>query len=120
MPYLCPVCTKAYYPSQNCLECNICNNWVHHGNRLHCSGLTDAEFDQHKLNSDLPFECDHCVSKRIAKANNDIFIKLPFPVECEGNVFGKPEPKPKPDITSMSQEQLKKFVKQCKEIDSQL
>ena len=120
MPFICPVCTKAYYPSQNCLECTSCNKWVHHGNRLHCSGLTDAEFDLHKSNCDIPFECDHCVSERIAKVNNDVFTRLPFPIECEENVFGKPEPKSKPDVTSMTQEQLKKFVKQCKEIDNQL
>ena len=43
-------------------------------------------------------------------------MKLPFLVECEENIFGKPPPTPKPDVTSMSPEQLKKFVKQCEEI----
>ena len=53
---------------------------------------------------------------RISRENNSIFIKLPFPVECEGNIFGKPTPVPKPDVTSLSSDQLKKFVKQCDDI----
>ena len=44
------------------------------------------------------------------------FFHLPYPVECEGNIFGKPTPSPKPDVSSMSPDQLKKFVKQCNEI----
>ena len=53
---------------------------------------------------------------RVARENNSIFIKLPFPVECEDNIFGKPPHKPKPDVLSMSPDQLKKFVKQCDDI----
>ena len=72
-------------------------------------------------NISKPFECDHCVSLRISKENNTIFRTLPFPVECEGNIFGKPvETKRKPDICSMSTSELNKFVKQCKNIERQL
>ena len=35
------------------------------------------------------------------------------PVECEENFFGKSNPAPKPDVSSMSPEQ---FVKQCDDI----
>ena len=120
MPNICPVCTKNCHSSQNVLECTSCNRWIHHGNRLQCSGLTDFEFDEHKADEHKPFECDFCISERNAKSNNDIFIRLPFPVECEGNIFGKPNPKPKPDITSITPDQLKKFVQQCNLIDNQL
>ena len=120
MPHICPVCTKNCYPSQNWLECTSCRKWVHHGNRLECSGLTDTEFNEHKVDELKPFECDYCISERIAKVNNDIFLRLPFPIECEGNIFGKPEPKIQPDITSMTPDQLKKFVHQCNLIDNQL
>ena len=61
----------------------------------------------------MPFECDHCVSEKIAKENNSVFVRLPFPVECEDNIFGKPEEKPRPDVSSLTPDQLKKFVKQC-------
>ena len=45
---------------------------------------------------------------------------MPFPVECEGNIFGKPpDNKRKPDISSMSTSELNKFVKQCKNIQNQ-
>ena len=121
MPYICPVCSKNYYPqSQDCLQCDTCKGWVHHDNRLKCSGLTDAEFKEHANDEFKPFECDHCVAVKIAKENGAIFTLLPFPVECEGNIFGKPAEKIKPDITSMTPEQLKKFLKNCDAIQEQL
>ena len=120
MPHTCPVCSKDCHSSQNWLECTSCRKWVHHGNRLQCSGLTDTEFDEHKIDELKSFECDHCISEKMAKANNDIFIRLPFPVECEGNIFGKPPQKPQADITSMNADQLKKFVRQCSAIENQL
>ena len=57
--------------------------WVHHGNRLKCSGLTDSEYQEHRSDEHKPFECDRCVGVRIAKANNSVFVTLPFPVECD-------------------------------------
>ena len=120
MPHVCPVCSKNCHSSQNWLECTFCLKWVHHGNRLQCSGLTDTEFAEHKADELKPFECDHCISERNAKINNEIFIRLPFPIECEGNIFGRPAAKPKPDVSSMTPDQLKKFVSQCNLIESQL
>ena len=116
MPSICPVFSKNCYPSQNIVECTLCRKWVHHGNRLKCSGLTDFEFQEHTLDEFKPFECDHCIGVRVASENNSICVQLPFPVECDENIFGKPPPTPKPDVLSMSPEQLKKFVKQCDEI----
>ena len=58
--------------------------------------------------------------KKIAKENNSVFVRLPFPVECEDNIFGKPEEKPRPDVSSLTPDQLKKFVKQCDLIQEQL
>ena len=49
MPSICPVCSKNCYSSQNVVECTSCKNWIHHGNRLRCSGLTDVEFQDHTL-----------------------------------------------------------------------
>ena len=121
MPYACPVCFKSYYPdSQNCIQCDTCQGWVHHKNRLRCSGLTDFEFEEHQNDEFKPFECDHCVSSKIAKENNLVFVNLPYPVECEDNIFGKPVEKSRPDVSSLTPEQLKKFVKQCEVIQSQL
>ena len=118
MPSICPVCTKLCFSSQNFVECTKCKNWVHHGNRLKCSGMTDSEFDAHKLDEFKPFECDNCVSLRVSSENNSIFVKLPFPIECEDNIFGKPQITSKPDVLSLSPNQLKKFVKQCEEISN--
>ena len=120
MPLICPVCSKQKHSYQNVLECSNCKGWVHHGNRLGCSGLTDAEFLEHVNDEHKPFQCDHCTNEIIAKANNSIFLTLPFPIECEDNPFGKPIPKPKPDISSMTPIQLKKFIDQCENIESQL
>ena len=49
-----------------------------------------------------------------------VFVTLPFPVECEDNIFGKPEENNRPDVSSLTPEQLKKIVKQCDDIKSQL
>ena len=116
MPSICPVCSKSCFSSQNVIECTSCRKWVHHGNRLKCSSMTDGEFKEHVSNEFRLFECDHCVAMRVAKENNAIFVRLPSPVECDENVFGKPPPSPKPDVLSMSPDQLKKFLKQCDEI----
>ena len=120
MPPTCPVCTKRLYNNyQNSVQCTSCNGWVHHDNRLKCSGLTDIEFEDHQKDPNKPYECDHCISQKIAKENNSYFIRLPFPVECEGNIFGKPETKSTPDISSMTSAQLKKFIRECESIDKQ-
>ena len=121
MPFICPVCSKKFYSqSQNCIQCDTCQGWVHHDNRLKCSGLTDSEFEEHQNNEYRPYECDHCVSVKIAKENNSVFVTLPFPVECEDNIFGKIEGKARPDVSSLTPEQLKKFVTQCDAIKTQL
>ena len=121
MPFICPVCSKSYYSqSQNCIQCDTCQGWVHHENRLRCSGLTDTEFEEHLKDEFKPYECDHCISVKIAKENNSVFVALPFPVECEDNIFGKPDEKPRPDVSSITPDQLKKFVKQCDLIQEQL
>ena len=116
MPSICPVCSKSCYSSQNVVECTVCRKWVHHDNRLKCSGLTDFEFQEHASNEFKPFECDYCLGVHVARENNSIFFHLPYPIECDLSIFGKPPPVPKPDVSSMSPEQLKKFVKQCNEI----
>ena len=58
--------------------------------------------------------------RSIAKENNSVFFRLPFPVECEENIFGKPEKKPEPDVSSMTPIQLRKFVKECEVIEKEL
>ena len=111
MPDICPVCSKKNYSYQNCIQCDSCQGWVHHKNRLRCSGLTDTEFEEHQNDPHKPFECDHCISVKIAKENSTLLVRLPFPVECEDNIFGKPIEKARPDVSSMTSEQLKKIVK---------
>ena len=121
MPIICPVCSKKYYSSfQNILQCTFCQGWVHHGNRLDCSGLTDNEFQDHCNDGNKPFKCQTCFGEEIAKANSYVFTTLPFPVESVDNLFGKPVLKSKQDVTSMTASQLKNFVEQCENIKNQL
>ena len=87
---------------------------------MKCSSLTDTEFEEHVNDQDKPFECDHCVGIKIATENNSYFVKLPFPVECEGNIFGKPETKRRPDNSSMTPFQLNKFINECESIEKQI
>ena len=68
---------------------------------MKCSGLTDMEFYEHQNDEFKFFECDNCIAEKIAKDNNSVFMRLPFPVECEDNIFGKPVEKTKPDVSSM-------------------
>ena len=91
MPQKCPVCAKGCYSYQDFIQCSSCFGWVHHNNRLKCSSLTDFEYEEHIADVFKPFQCDHCVCEIISKENNSIFRTLPFPVECEDNIFGNPE-----------------------------
>ena len=121
MPPTCPVCTKYVYNSyQNSVQCTFCLGWVHHGNLRKCSGLTETEFEEHQKYPEKSYECDNCISMKIAKENNSRFLRLPFPVECEGNIFGKPEQKRKPDVSTMTPSQLRKFIKECESIEKQI
>ena len=120
MPKVCPVCSKQLYSYQSWIQCDTCQGLVHHDNRVRCSGLTDTEFEEHKNDPHKPFECDHCVSVKLAKEFNSVFVQLPYPVECEDFIFGKPEEKTRPDVSSISPDQLKKFVKQCDAIREHL
>ena len=65
MPINCTVCSKKYYSKyQKILQCTTCDGWVHHGNRLDCSGLTDIEFEHHVQDEHKPFECQKCFSEK--------------------------------------------------------
>ena len=112
-----PSLLKLHYSYQNRIQCGSCFGWVHHGNRLESSKLTDSEFQEHVNDIYKPFDCDHCVSEIISKSNDSIFQSLPFSVECVKNIFGKPiETKRKSDISSMTTSELSKFAKQRKNI----
>ena len=121
MPKKCAVCTKNLYSYQNFIQCTSCFGWIHHGNRLECSSLTDTEFEEHVNDVHKAFTCDNCISLCISKENNSVFQTLPFPVECEDNIFGKPpEVKRKSDINSMTTSELNKFVNECKNIQNRI
>ena len=62
MPEICPIFSKTCCSKQNQIECSTCHCWIHHGNRLNCSGLTDCEFSLHLNDSSKFFECDNCIS----------------------------------------------------------
>ena len=62
MPDICPICTKTCRSNQKQIECSSCNCWIHHGNRLNCSGLTDTEFSLHSNDDNKFFECDNCIA----------------------------------------------------------
>ena len=120
MPYICPVCSKLWYSYQSSLECNSCKGWVHHGNRLNCSGLTDSEFKSHQNDEHKHFDCDRCISERNARNKSSIFQQLPFSHECEDNIFNAPNINQRADVCSLTPEELRKFVLQCKSIQNLL
>ena len=120
MPHICPVCTKQWYNYQKCLQCSSCQGWVHHGNRLNCSGLTDAEFQLHVDEEFKPFDCDHCINERNARNSRATFERLPFTHESDINIFNAPTINQRPDINSLSPVDLRKFISQCKSIQDQI
>ena len=67
----------------------------------------------------LPFECDHCVAVRTAKANKTYFVPLPFPVSDTDENVAFPVSKSKSDVSSLTPYQLKKFVSQHESIMNQ-
>ena len=118
MPLICTVCSKNCHSYQGRIQCTSCEGWVHHGNRLNCSGMTDTEFENHITDELRPFECDHCVNIRISRTNSSVFHCLPFVHECEGNIFNVPGTNQRVDVSSMTPEQLSKFVRQCESIQN--
>ena len=54
----CCNCLKLCRCNQNCIQCDICNNWLY----LKCTQLTDAEFMSLGA-SDMPYYCPACNGK---------------------------------------------------------
>ena len=86
MPIICPVCSKQRYSYQAVIQCKSCQGWVHHGNRLNCSGLSDNEFIEHTSDEDKPYDCDHCINERNSRYNKSNFLTLPFTHESDINI----------------------------------
>ena len=120
MPIICPVCSKQRYSYQAVIQCKSCQGWVHHANRLNCSGLSDNEFIEHTTDDDKPYECDHCIIERNSGHNRSNFVTLPFTHESDINIFNAPTLNQRPDVNSLNPEELRKFVQQCKSIRKQL
>ena len=118
MPLNCTVCSKNCHSYQGRIQCTLCEGWVHHGNRLNCSGITDTEFENHITDEFKPFECDHCVNLRISRTNSAVFHCLPFSQECDDNIFNAFATNQRVDVGSMTPEQLSKFVRQCESIQN--
>ena len=120
MPIICPVCSKQRFSYQSVIQCKSCQGWVHHANRLNCSGLSDNEFIEHTTDDDKPYECDHCIIERNSGHNRSNFVTLPFTHESDINIFNAPTLNQRPDVNSLNPEELRKFVQQCKSIRKQL
>ena len=120
MPVICPVCTKQWFNYQKCIQCSSCQGYVHHGNRLNCSNLTDTEFQLHVDDQFKPYDCDHCINERNARNKRANFERLPFTHESDINIFNAPTLSQRPDVSSLSPEALRKFISQCKSIQDQI
>ena len=110
MPYICPVCLKNHRSGQKSIQCSTCNGWVHHKNRLNCSGITDVEFDIHNTNVNKFFECDSCTAVSTIKT----FSHLP---QFESPIFDIPI-EPPPNVFSSAKANHKDFLDKCSKIDN--
>ena len=102
MSYFCPNCSKKWYHGQASIQCSSCQEWIHHNNRLNCSGLTDTEFDSHCNNNNKLYSCDSCLSKHNART----FAWLPF---ADHDI----DESKKSDVRSMNPGELKDFIAHC-------
>ena len=109
MPNICPVCTKPHRNGQNLIQCSTCNEWVHHKNRLNCSGITDIEFELHNNNESMIYECDSCTALLSLKT----FAHLP---EFESATFNEPS-EPTLDIFTSAKANHKDFLDKCSKIE---
>ena len=64
------------------------------------------------------FDCDRCISEHNARNKSATLQQLPFPHECEDNIFNAPNINQRADVCSLTPEELRKFVLQCKSIQN--
>ena len=110
MPDICPVCSKPYRNGQKSIQCSTCNGWVHHKNRLNCSGITDVEFELHNNDENKIFECDSCTAALTIKT----FAHLP---QFESPIFNEPL-EPPVNIFTSAKANHKDFLDKCSKIDN--
>ena len=115
MPIICPICSKPCRSDQKAIECSTCLKWCHHANRIHCSGLTDHEFEVHVNNVDLIYTCDKCVAKntynnlKYLPHHHEPFVDIdPFKTSKKQNIFNS------------AQKNYGDFISKCSELGSSL
>lgn len=74
--YPCRICGNACKCSQNCIQCNLCNEWTH----FKCSALTLNQFEGHVVNEDEAFLCNICYDNIFPfnKINNTELLLLNY------------------------------------------
>ena len=110
MPHICPVCTKPNRNGQNSIQCSTCNGWVHHKNRLNCSGITNIEFEVHNNDESKFYECDSCTASLTLKT----FAHLPEFESTTINEFSEPTV----NIFSSAKANHKDFLNKCSKIEN--
>ena len=123
MPDICPVCAKTCRTNQRQIECSSCNCWIHHGNRLNCSGLTETEFALHSNDDNKFFECDNCIAGDTLKT----FSHLPQ-FDSSVNIFSSANNNNLPSVTesidspvnifSSAKNNHKEFISKCSRIEN--
>ena len=76
LKYPCRICGNACKCSQNCIQCNLCNEWTH----FKCSALTLNQFEGHVVNEDEAFLCNICYDNIFPfnKINNTELLLLNY------------------------------------------
>ena len=71
----CPICFKASKRSDNLIQCNFCDDWIH---RVKCCLLTSDEFIKLSKDEEAPWCCPKCVAETLpfnCTRDNDLFIE---------------------------------------------
>ena len=61
LKFPCKLCKKSCKSNQKCINCDICNEWMH----LKCTSLSLAQFLEYSDDSLLPFYCIPCLSENL-------------------------------------------------------
>ena len=110
MPDICPVCSKPWRNGQKSIQCSTCDGWVHHNNRLNCSGITNTEFESHNNDETKIFECDNCITTLTIKT----FAHLP---QLDSPIFNELSESPVNIFTS-AKNNHKDFIDKCSNTDN--
>ena len=76
MPCVCPSCRARVAEHSDCISCDYCKKWYH----LHCTDLTQAQFEIFSQVKSFEWHCNKCLSEKCNKCN---LLQYGNKIQCE-------------------------------------